>query len=304
MFFLLFVVYPGTSLQICRLLQSCTAICSYASQVDCPSYLPTDPNIPCDTAEYRRYRAAAWFSFVLFVIGVPVACFAALRFHRARIHAIQTAGTTSVVSAWARGLSYLFESYRPGCYWWEVLEMARKMLLTSIILFISPSSYSQIVLGVALSVAFLWLVERFQPNVNRIDRILQVLVYAAITGTLLLGMAVRSANAEASGASRDADRKTLGALLILLNVSIILALVATIAAAMRQYRRPTLGFPVEDQSQVRPVGIFANPAYLAKGEEESEQKVMLTNPGQNESDAHVEADCPKWDVDVAPDEEM
>lgn len=77
----------------------------------------------------------------------------------------------------------LVEDYRNDCYYWEALEMFRKIMLTGLLIFFSPGSIFQLVLGLLISAVFLVLSVRIQPFTSRFNNRFKVATDVAIMAT-------------------------------------------------------------------------------------------------------------------------
>jgi hypothetical protein len=64
-------------------------------------------------------------------------------------------------------IGFLFEAYKPQCYYWEVFELVRKFLLTGVMSMVSPGSAAQVVMGLLVSFAAVVLYSRFNPYLER-----------------------------------------------------------------------------------------------------------------------------------------
>eukprot|EP00937_MAST-01D_sp_MAST-1D-sp2_P004522 g4522.t1 len=112
------------------------------------SYLAADLSIDCTDAHYRAMLEWAGFCVAIFVAGIPLVYFVLLYRHRA---ALQPEPRTADerqearvlgLDAWShlmraddpkiQHLSFLWSGYTPGCWWFEVFEMARKFLITGV----------------------------------------------------------------------------------------------------------------------------------------------------------------------------
>ena len=83
---------------------------------------------------------------VLFVIGLPSIFLTMLWCNRATLDTERT-------RAW---LGFLYVKYRREKWFWEEIELLRKLVLTSMVVLVRPGSILQIV--AAMSVTFIWLV--------------------------------------------------------------------------------------------------------------------------------------------------
>ena len=62
-----------------------------------------------------------------------------------------------------RKVGFLIEAYTVQCWSWEVVELARKLILTSILALVAPGSATQVTVGVLVSFAMLLLFQRYRP---------------------------------------------------------------------------------------------------------------------------------------------
>ena len=85
--------------------------------------------VECGSAEHRRLADLSYVFLVLWPIGVPTAYALLLWRCRKEIRA----GRPSWLAASAR---FLWKDFTPPFLWWEVVDMTRKLLLTSWVLFL------------------------------------------------------------------------------------------------------------------------------------------------------------------------
>lgn len=57
----------------------------------------------------------------------------------------------------------LYLKYTPECWWWELIELSRKLILTGAILFIKPGFTTQVWFAILLSLFFLAVMAFFTP---------------------------------------------------------------------------------------------------------------------------------------------
>jgi len=138
------------------------------------SYLVADYTLQCHTPAWDL--AVAWCSLwvVAYVIGLPVAVVLAVR---RRIPA----------------LAFVSDGYRehPLARYWEVLEMGRKLLLSSAVLLFEKGTSIQIAVATVLSVAFLIAHTLYEPFENPADNRLQTLALASLFGTYFIGLLIK-----------------------------------------------------------------------------------------------------------------
>ena len=79
-------------------------------------------------------------------------------------------------------------SYELSCAWWDVVEYARKALVTGALMLFPQGSAVQLVIGVLILVAFLVSLVRLAPYKQDNDDLLAVVSQAAVLVALLLGL--------------------------------------------------------------------------------------------------------------------
>jgi hypothetical protein len=85
---------------------------------------------------------------------------------------------------------FLFGAYKPEYYFWEVVELLRKLALTSILALISPGTAGQVVVGLLLSFVMLLLTLRCKPYarplLNNVNALAQLTLFLILLVALLL----------------------------------------------------------------------------------------------------------------------
>jgi hypothetical protein len=81
---------------------------------------------------------------------------------------------------WGDKLGFLFDSYEPQFWWWEEVEMVRKLVLTGIIVFIKPDTPLQMAAGCMLSLLMIIINANFKPYLEEEDDLIQLTCSVAI----------------------------------------------------------------------------------------------------------------------------
>jgi len=118
------------------------------------------------------------------------------------------------------GLRVFFESYKEKFWFWEIIEMYRELILTSLVLFFGYNDLSQngftVVMVGAFGVAYTF----FRPIKEKFEDRLQTLVLWIIFFDVCLGTMYTSG--DASEGHRGSESITINALFVLLNSSVLL----------------------------------------------------------------------------------
>jgi hypothetical protein len=117
------------------------------------------------------------------------------------------------------GISFLFDSYLPKCWYFEVVECFRRLCLTAIPIVMLRSTSLQVVLIMLLSLAFCAVYMELRPFAKKSDNQMAILSQWAVTLTVLCSLCLRvDMSEEVSSFGPDA----IGVIMTVLNVFIII----------------------------------------------------------------------------------
>eukprot|EP00966_Prymnesium_polylepis_P301543 6967154-Prymnesium_polylepis.1 len=120
MLILTFVLVPSTSMRIFK-----TFLCDpfeYNANVT-RRYLHEDLSLDCESHEYQATRTIAVGLVGVWPMGIPVLYMLLLWASRKALH-------TGAATPLSKATAFLWADYRSGVYWWEPLEMLRKLSLS------------------------------------------------------------------------------------------------------------------------------------------------------------------------------
>ena len=152
---------------------------------------------------------------VVYVIGIPLFCVFILWKNRKLI-------TDSELANSQKGESFrdtygsLFTSYDVNNWYFESVEMIKKMTLAGGLVLVAPGSSVQILVGILVAFAYLIIVLQSQPYDDPNDNKLQAFATVQIVLTLLAGVMMKT---DVTGVYEEG---LMGILLIVLNGSVIL----------------------------------------------------------------------------------
>lgn len=153
-FFFLYVTYLSTCSKTVNVLPfACRELCRDEKESFCNKYLRADYSIRCQGPKYNSLLIVTYIS-VVYVTALPAAAFIALwRQQRATV-AVQAAKISQEPGSnfeMITGLRFLFENYKARSWYWELVEMSRKVILTSGLVLVGRESRTYI--GLALIIA-------------------------------------------------------------------------------------------------------------------------------------------------------
>ena len=130
-------------------------------------------------------RLAAWLAIGVYACAVPLG-YAFLLF-RSRHSLSGTAPPTPLSHA----LVFLSRDYQGRVFYWELVEVARKITITGFLALIDPGSLVQLYLGVAVALCILILQMYASPYVTVGDNFLSMISASALVLTLLASLGIQ-----------------------------------------------------------------------------------------------------------------
>jgi hypothetical protein len=232
---LLFLLYPSVSTSlfsyfICDTLDG--------EGEDGARLLRVDYSITCGSDEYNAFVPYVMFMIGVFPIGTPL-LYMLLMFQQrdqlaqisrveSRVGAVGQLFVASRLSVTADGLDdytnskrqlaqkseelrselkgvllKVTDGYRMSCYWFELFECARKILLVGLPVFLPPGSPGQLLCGLIVSFGTACAFAKFEPYINPSDGRLQLVCQFEIFFALLSSLVLKA----------DPQNRTLAALL-------------------------------------------------------------------------------------------
>ncbi|GMH94871.1 hypothetical protein TrST_g7752 [Triparma strigata] len=170
LFLLSYVAYPGASMAIFSIFP-CDAIGN-------KSYLKADYGLKCYTTIYYRWQGFAWIMALVYPLGVPLMYSLLLYKYRRNINpeveskSMEDQMTKREKDPSIKILSFLWISYKPECWWFEIFECARRLLMTGGLVFIDQGSPLQVSCGLTITFFSLFCICWFKPYVTKRDNLL------------------------------------------------------------------------------------------------------------------------------------
>ena len=146
-------------------------------------------------------------------------------------------------------ISFLFSAYSPRCWYYEIVECARRLLLTGMLVFYKDGSNTQIVVALVLAFGSLMVLSETKPYIDPLDNRLAVMALWVTILTLLASLMLGAGITEDDGYNKD----VLGAAMVCINVSLIVAAVGLqIYSCVLQKAAPTVALYDTPEPAVAP----------------------------------------------------
>eukprot|EP00953_Heterococcus_sp_UTEX-ZZ885_P010937 6348-Heterococcus_DN1.PRE.3 len=174
-----------------------------------------DLSLSCNGDTYGSYLGANVIALLVYPIGVPLALGAML--YRYKVKPLSDVNR----AAWSLRVGFLTDTYKQKFWYWEVLDLGRRLLLTGIVIFIAPATIGQLCGGALFSFFFFKVHCYFRPYATIGHNFLQGAAQAVLTLCLLCGLL---AQAGVSGARDDAGVGAVSLALCILFLAVLLPL--------------------------------------------------------------------------------
>ena len=203
LFFLLYVTYLSTCSKTANVLPlNCRKLCRDDQEEFCYKYIKADYSIQCQGARYNHLVIGAYSSLV-YVVALPFIAFMAIwRTQRPSTANPEKSGDSSYSIEMITGLRFLFENYNPRSWYWELVEMSRKVILTSGLILVGQESRSYIGLAWVIAGMYGMLFSWIKPIQDSTDNRLMTISLAVTVVNLGIG-AVSRIPAENISTSND-----------------------------------------------------------------------------------------------------
>jgi hypothetical protein len=148
-------------------------------EIDHDNFLAPDLSIDCNSSEHARAEGVAWVMIAAFSIGLPAIYQALLYPHRKRLASSfsHEGAEGSGPQASFKMFEFLYGDYKPQFYWWEGLEIVRKLLLTGVLVQFQKGSLVQTVMAMVIIVLHMLLLAHFKPYKRARDGAVSLFVY-------------------------------------------------------------------------------------------------------------------------------
>jgi hypothetical protein len=140
---------------------------------DRTSHLKVDYNLDCKADNYGLFKAYAWIMVMIYPVGIPLGYFIMLfrvrrllkagQIEKENVNIMNTAlekaleerANNEANNPTLKALSFLYSSYQPKYWWFEIFETLRKLSLTGFMVFMAPGTAGQVVISLVMSITAL-----------------------------------------------------------------------------------------------------------------------------------------------------
>ena len=193
LFFFLYVTYLSTCIKTANGLPfACQKLCRDEKEEYCSYYMKADYSIQCQGTSFNHWLILAYVS-AAYIFVLPLSSFVVLWRQRrfvvtAGANFFQDSGSGMEIIS---GLCFLFENYNHCTWYWELVEMSRKVILTSGLILVGQESRSYISLAWVIAGMYGVLFSWMKPFKDATENILMATSLAVTVVNLGIGVVSR-----------------------------------------------------------------------------------------------------------------
>eukprot|EP00752_Nemacystus_decipiens_P003792 g3489.t2 len=208
---------------------------------DGSSYLKADFRISCDSDKYTFIYGYAIVMAILFPAGIPLTYLAVLYMGKERINPEPEDPEVSLKKreedATIQKTKFLWGTYRPAVYYYEVWECVRKLFLTGLLVYFKEGTSTQVVIAMLITLAGLRVLAGLRPYQREDENNLAEASLWVTFLTLFAGLLIKSEVADEDGY----DTVALGVILSIMNAALVALAVFQILWATSQFFKEKFG---------------------------------------------------------------
>merc|ERR1712166_462316 len=234
LFMVVYSLYTGVSTKLfrlfkCRLIQN-------------EWYLTADYSIFCSGDEYDTYVLFASIGIGLFTFGIPLFIYILLHCNKKYLHE-STCPEKELYKHIKVEKEYgsIYRDYTENNYFFDLLDLGRRLLLTGALILVGSQSNTQIFLGALLCLLWLLVVTVRRPYVAYWDNVLSIVLSLQLVLIMLCGMALEMNRLTPELASDPYEATSFGILMVTFSIIIVITALVSIVISIPFLRDPLVG---------------------------------------------------------------
>ena len=202
-------------------------------------YLTADYNIICTGDEYNKHVILAVIGIIVFTAGIPLFIYILLLRNRKYLHESKCPANERYKHVKVeKEYGSIYRDYTEDNYFFDLIDLGRRLLLTGALIMIGSQSNTQIFLGALLCLLWLLVVAVRRPYVAYWDNVLSVVLSLQLVLIMLCGMALEMNRLTPEAASDPYERTSFGILMVTFSVIIIITAFCSIIISIPFLRDP------------------------------------------------------------------
>lgn len=174
-------------------------------------FLRADYSIQCTSDKHKALQGYSVFMLIMYVIGIPAAYSVIIYKNRLSFDDDNVA-------------SSLWNSYRPGARYFEIIELLRRVMMTGVIVFIYPDSAPQVAVTLIFAVVFIVISMTINPYAEKSSNVLSTVGHLIVFFTVYISLLYKVDLSDENSDSQDAFAYVIVIVHLLLFFSIFIEL--------------------------------------------------------------------------------
>jgi hypothetical protein len=262
------------------------------------SYLRADYSIQCGTARHKAYKVYAAFMVIIYPVGIPALYAWLLWINKHKLNVMHESSVRMLSrhrDVSLRPTRFLWKTYTPRMYYWEVVECIRRLLLTGAIVFIAPGTSAQAAIACILAVISMAVALYCHPHADSLDANIYTTGAMIVFLSMFLSLAINSDISKEDHQSQ----KAFAIVLVILNIVLLLAAFVQIVLVGRRawYGRQTSVLGLGRIQRTTSSRVRALPSPTATDEE---QQIELQHVVQQQHQQHQLGTTGSFSCTIAP----
>ena len=221
LFFIVYSIYTGVATKMFILFK--------CEEIQGTWYLMADYRITCYDDEYNRYRTLAVLGIIVYVFGILFGILGLLFYNKKYLHETNCPEDEMYKHLqMVKQFGSIYEDYTENNFYFDLVDLARRLLLTGGLILVGEQSNTQIFLGALLCVIWLMLVTVRRPYAAYWDNILSIVLSLQLVLIMLCGMALEMNRLTPGAASDPYEKRSFGVLMVGFSIFIIITAIAAI----------------------------------------------------------------------------
>ena len=216
LFLVVYTLYTSVSTSIFRLFD--------CQEVQGKFYLTADFSVTCYEGMWSVFMFIAIAAIVVYTVGIPLVLYVLLRRNRSHLYA--EGCPHEELSAHAlvkRRLGAVYGAYNSHSYFYDLIDLMRRLLLTGGLIILGESSNVQIFLGGVVCLCWLCLVLAQRPYAAFWDNVLSGLLSFQLLLIILSGMALEIHGLTPSYDRNPYQRSAFGVVMVAASILVIVS---------------------------------------------------------------------------------
>ena len=149
-----------------------------------------DYTVKCREGEWNFFAAVACICIAVYVIGLPGFELYYLMRNRKNLHR-ENCLDPKQQRRIEKEFGSVYAHYRPEAYYFDIVDLFRRLILTGGLIMMGEESVAQIFLGAVVCVLWLSLLIYMQPYASVWDNVIAIVLGLHLALTLMAGMAIK-----------------------------------------------------------------------------------------------------------------